>query len=461
MAQERYSMDIALVEAGQSAKDVKYPLCGLRSSDSSVRYRSRIICAGCCCFWLAASLLIFFFAILPAIISNIVSNSDLTVESVSITNPTATSFQSSVVQKFSNTGPISATAKLDTLYISWNQPGGGKMVALSNSGTIKVSSSPVTMSSTASVVNLTAFTDFNTASVSAQTSQWTIEGDADITAIVTTKVHLSKTVTLNGFDNFPVSPVINSLNTTGGSPTVLFNKISASMYSASNIQLALGQSLFFYLSSSGIRVGVGELPNYTMESGTSQVTAAINMTYSNTEEYNQLMKILGNYSSGVDSSVVMESFFTAVPIPWLAPALASMKMNTYVPGVTSSFVQNVTMTYKLNPLNGVPFTMTMYNPTDTVTVMNTMTGTIYYNTTAFSTVDLKDLNIVIPPKTTIVSQSLIAQPIVDPKATAAYVQLTTAGHGLLDVVSVIQMDLSAFPATIDYVQYDVPCTVVR
>jgi hypothetical protein len=382
-------------------------------------------CCACTFFNLALWVPLILCVIIPAIMQSLVNHADLTISAVTIVNPTTASFQAVNVQTFTNAGSITATAYTNHLNINWNTPTGGQLVQLGKSNEFEVKNNhQVSMTSTATVENEDAFTNFNSAAINGSSMTWQLSGDVDVTFVVTAKCNLDKTVTIQGFDNFPIPPNVTCVNTTGGTAAVLHNLITATMTSTSDISIQFGQTMHFLLKSAGITVGVGSIPNYDMVSGTSVVNADVALSYSSTEEKTQLMRVLSNYSNGMTSPVTMSNFYTETTIDWLAPALNSISMDTIMPGATASFVINVTMFEPVDPERGVDFTMLLYNPIDTDTTITHIAGDFSYQGVVFGTIDT-DTYIYLPTHKRTMSPKLTAEPAPGAAAIKAYADLVS------------------------------------
>jgi len=106
--------------------------CGLTSKDDKVRtYARRMWCASFVMVLGIVSALVFL-VVIPVFVRDLVATSDIIVQSVTIVNPSDTSFQSTVVQKFSKSGPISATVDFNSISISFSQGPGERSVTFAN-----------------------------------------------------------------------------------------------------------------------------------------------------------------------------------------------------------------------------------------------------------------------------------------------------------------------------------------
>jgi hypothetical protein len=344
-------------------------------------------CCGCFWFNVALWLPLWLLVIIPAIMQSLVNHSDLTINSVTIMNPTSTSFTAINYQTFSNAGSITANAKTSYLNINWNTPSGGHMVQLGESNSFQVKNNKqVQMTSTATITDATAFANFNTAAITNESLTWQLQGVVDVTFVVTAKCNINKNIEVIGFGNFQTPPNVTKVNTTGGTAFVLNNLITATMTSTSDISIDFGQTMHFLLLSEGIQIGIGSIPNYNMIAGVSTVQAEMALSFSNELEKEQLMRVLSNYSNGFTSSVTMANFYTETPITWLAPALNTISMDTVMPAAPSRFVVNVTLCNPVDPEKGVPFDMLLYNPIDTDTIITHIEGNFSYHGQVFGTI---------------------------------------------------------------------------
>jgi hypothetical protein len=356
---------------------------------------------------------------------DLVNKSTLTIDSATIINPTSQGFQSVNIQTFSNTGSITAHASVSYLNVNWDEPGGGTLIQLGSSNSFKVQDdATVNVNSYATVINSTAFGDFNLATIHAESLTWQLSGTIDVTYIITAPCHLSKTVNLKGFGGFSVPPNVSYVNTTGGTPTVLNNIIVASMFSNATVEIQFGQTMHFKLFSQGIQIGVGSIPDYSITPGLSYINAQVGLTYSNEQEYNQLMSLLSNYSNSKTSDLVMAEFYTETPISWLEAGLKSISMNTTMPPVAGQFLINITLQDEANLAAGLPVYMYMYNIIDCEVTLTRIIGTFTYEGVTIGNMDQTTI-IKIPSKHVIRTPTLTSSADVSTESAAAFSKLVS------------------------------------
>ena len=459
---ERVSFNMGLVGA-DSALEIQSnkPPATVSPTKTIFGYSRGIVCGAFVAINLVFWLPITFCAIIPSVMQDIVNKSEITIQSITITAPTSTSFQASNIQTFSNTGSITATGKVSYLHITWDEPGGGTMLRLgsSNSFTVK-NNEQVSLTADAVIVNDTAFTDFNLAAIADSGLTWHLTGNIDVTYIVTATCSLDKNVPLVGFSNFPINPNVTYVNTTGGSSTMLHNIIYATMTSLSNINIDFQQTIYFLLKSEGIPIGAGYIPDYSILSGLSDVQAYVNIYSTNAAEKAQVERVLTNYSTGFLSSISMEQFSTATKISWLAPALETIVLQTEMPPVNGYFIVNVTMYAKLNVFSGIQVTIFMYNPVDTGVTVVDIGGYIVSSGQKIATLNVNNLDFVIPSHQTKLSPMIEAAAVVTGPGAQVYLDLISAGQGFIDVHTPILFNISEFGADVNFVQLNVPVFVV-
>ena len=400
--------------------------------------------------------------IIPAIIQDFVDSTNLQIQSTTIMSPNNVAFQSVVVQSFSQAGPIPATAQLNDLTVSFDGPGGGNLITLSGTPAFTVSTSPVTLNALATVDNITAFADFNRQAINAKTIQWHLQGTVDVTAIVKTTVNLNKVVTLNGFDNFPIAPIVHSVNTTSGTPSMLTNVIHSTLNSVADINIFFGQTLHFNITSEGIVIGAGLIADAKFLSGPFEILANASLFADNDVSRVQLNKFLSNFSSGIPSTVNLVQFSTLDPvIEWLQPSLASMSLPAAMPGLQSHLLIQITLIIKGSDLkNGIQFKMELFNPEPAVSItMFSIAGKILINSTVIGTVNNTNVDIFIPPETTIETDPLPAAPASSVAAEELTLQLIANGGGFLNVDTTINLVLGEFPASVTFKQSNVPTVI--
>jgi hypothetical protein len=431
---QKEGINQGLLGPGDGAVAYCHDYCGLTSKDPVKKFRAQKAFGACFVFAVAMTF-ITLFAIIPAVIKSIVDKSSLDVESVTLQYPTNTSFQSTTVQKFTGAGNLKAKAKLGTLDVYWDNAGAStEVISLANSGTITVGgSSPITMTSQATVVNEQAMSDMLLYAVDATTINWSMKGSADVTFITSTNVQLSKSVTLNGYQDFPVPPVLGTVTTVAGVNNTLTTEISAVLTSVSSMEMHLGQNMYFHVMSNSTPVGTGMIPDFVMYSGSFPINATVQLSYSNSAEYDQLMRVMSNFSMGLLSPLTLFNFYTADPVVWLAPALSSMSMDSSMPGATVPFLQLFYLYNQPIPVD-VPFSMVIYNPEAIPINVTSIVGILIYQGVTIAEVNQQNIGIYCPSFQNTTSPQMISTSDPSGAALVKFDELVAAGGGLVDTI---------------------------
>jgi LEA14-like dessication related protein len=440
-----------------------YYYAGLSSDDPALKSRSQYIIYGHVVGFtlVTIGIILTFTVIIPAIMQNIVNQSNLNLITAGIANPSNASFTSTVLGKFTNAGSTTAKVKMNTLTVSWAGPGGGDMLKLSHSNSLTVENNhEATMTSLATVYDMEAFSNFNTYLIHHDSAQWTIDGTAEVSFIVTSTVNFHKEVTLQGANNFSIPPQVLNTNITNGTATELLIASDVIMTSQSNVNLDLGQTLYFNLILNGVKIGVGHINNYQMVEGPYQTVAHLDLTFSNNEEYTQICYLMGNYSCGYDMNATMQGFYLSPPLTWLTPALASMTMETTLPGCKDELVRTIYLYDNQVVPTTLPYTMVLYNPQPVPMIITAITGNIYSSGYLIATVNNQDLYIIVPPHGTNTTMQLPSKSVVSGPGLQVFKNLVKNGGGLVDLDSHIIGNFSEFKASITYKQANVTLIVI-
>jgi hypothetical protein len=403
-----------------------------------------------------------FLVIIPSIIVSETNRIGLFVESTTIINPSDTSFDITSYVRFSDNSPVDPTVvDLTASKIFWGEPGGGNILKLKDTNRLSISTSPQKMQARASVLNDTALTDFTLYSISAESFDWKLKSDAVVRVMgIDVPVTMSKKVTMDGYNDFDIDPIISNVSVYDGSATTLYSSALATLYSKSNLALVFGQDLYYNFVSEGETIGVGLIPNCSILMGEFVVESTLELSYSTTAQYDQLMSVLGSYLSGLNTNVSMKQFYLASPVAWLEPALASMDMDSVLPGLQISLITHMYLYVSPRNLINVPFTLLLYNALGVDLLITAMQEcTVYYLGTAISTVELTGLSILDPAYTSITTPQLTSKTIL--AASSVLLDLLAKGYGLLDVYCTISALANDFSAKVKYFQLQVPANITQ
>lgn len=398
-----------------------------------------------------------FLSIIPSEVKEECEHTSIEISVAHISNPTNEGFESDVTMRFSKGSPIpDTTIQMHDTYIKWRDVSGElrTLVKLSHTHQIKAVTGDQQLKSIATVVDMEAFTSFNQFSVDAGSILWDMSGAARVHALIDVEVDLDKPVTMEGFNNFSIPPVVQDVTVTGGSPTELYSVSNTEITSQANIALYLAQDLNFYIKSRGITIGLATIPNAVLDTGTFTSTSNVVMKWSTQQEYDELMLVLGRFMMGQPSNVTMENFFLTNTITWLEPGLDSIKMSSSLPGVSDALVGQINMYISLLHLINVPFDLHLFNPVDSYVEMQSVTCEIYFEGVHIADVDEQDIGLMIPPKTMVISPKFSAR--TDLKHTSTLVDLLNAKFGYLDLYCSMKSLVGEFPVSAVYNQMQVP-----
>lgn len=433
--------------------------CGLNNQNPDIKKAARLkFCLGCVGI-LAVLLPLLFLVIIPQATQHLVNQSDLIILQANIINPNDISFTSKVTQKFSNVQSAEGTLQMHRISLLWNDGTGNKKLAsLTHSNDLTIGTNTVNLKSQANVEDVNALSEFNLFAITADIFQWKIKGTASVeTSGLHIPVDINKNVQMKGFNNFPTPPIINQINITGGTSLTILNKIAATFTNDANIAITFGQNIIFTLKSEGFIIGSGIIPDLNLMTGEFPISADVTLSaVSGTSEYDQLMKVISQYTCGVDSPVTMGPFEATTTIKWLEAGLASMNLETSIPGLKQKLIVSSDL-YPTGALQ-IPFTMNMQNPIDTIFIVTHIKATINSNGTDISTID-SDVDITIPARSTIISPEIIANAIPTPAALTELARLQLVGFGLLDIKSTLTGYINEFPTLSAYAQNQVPATI--
>lgn len=461
--------DLRRAESGTELSDqmndpsapLLYTDFGNVSIDTSAGIKSRFrqhwkwaLCVGTSFVLLAVMLPVMFLVVLPDIIRDECDHTDIMISESQVVNPTNEGFDSVVRLKFSKSSPIPAKIHMHDTIVSWSGEGGGKMIKLTHSGGLNVDTSVQTLSSRASIIDADTLSAFNTFCMTGAAFDWRMSGTSDVHALIDVNVDIDKTVAMHGYENFPIPAVIYDVTVTGGSTTELYSLSLTTVTSTTNIALILGQDLHCILKSRGIPIGIGTIENAALWTGAFNVTTHTTMSYSTTEQKNELMRLLGEYMMGHSNPITMENFYPTTEVSWLKAGLDSIAMETTLPGVAGALVVEITMYPKIGALVTVPFYLKLYNAIDAQSTLKNMNCEIYWEGTHIASVDETSLNVVLAPKSTTLQGPFSAKS--DLKHTSTLIDLINAKFGLLDLYCTLSFDVESFNVATTYNQMQVP-----
>lgn len=413
------------------------------------RYLKYTLCGGI----FSIVVILFFTVFIRMIIQGMVDDCTADVLDAILLYPSNMTFSTETTFKMGTELSLPASLQFQELTINWSHEGGGDLIKVQKSNSIKVTKSARTMRTTATVLDVTALSNMMSYALTNGSYTWKITGSVTVTTLITATVNVDKMIDMRGYSSFAYPPVVQNFSVTDGTATVLSAAANCSLTTDSNTAFIFGQKVFFNAIYNGYSVGSGWIPNAEFFTGTFDFVANIGCSYKNNNERKALMDLMSNYIAGRDSAVTLNRFYLESPINWLAAPLYDISLATTIPGVKSVVVQRFDLYIsRPNPLR-IDFTLDGFNPVDVQMNIVKIFGKVYYQNTLVGLVDDVNISVVIPPKSVVTSQMLYASIIPDQVSLVA--QLAREGFGYLDVHSVLTCFLGKFEVNITYTQYNV------
>ncbi|GJJ70154.1 hypothetical protein EMPS_02503 [Entomortierella parvispora] len=149
---------------------------------------------------LIVAVLLALYVIMPKIAQGLMNKATINFDAINISNPSATSMDITMEGNMRNTGPFSAEISFpETVVVSWN---GIELGTTDIPGTSKASGGhgSLSLGSSFKVTNATAFTEFSSYMLNAETFVWHLQGKLNVKALSHTVkgLTLSKDITVNG-----------------------------------------------------------------------------------------------------------------------------------------------------------------------------------------------------------------------------------------------------------------------
>eukprot|EP00601_Ochromonadales_sp_CCMP2298_P011952 CAMPEP_0173248716 /NCGR_PEP_ID=MMETSP1142-20121109/18623_1 /TAXON_ID=483371 /ORGANISM="non described non described, Strain CCMP2298" /LENGTH=249 /DNA_ID=CAMNT_0014181273 /DNA_START=247 /DNA_END=993 /DNA_ORIENTATION=+ len=210
---------------------------GLKSQDKATRTRAIAFWSVLFVLSTLVGLLILFLVTIPAVVQARVDDTQIIISKATIIKPGNESFTSEVYQEMYHKGPKEhGYIQFDTLTINW---AGMDMVDMSDNNYLNLADDMHTLKSAATVVDTHALTAFNNFAVVMDECFWFISGSATVKTSTGLQVPVKikdKKTTLNGFNNFIIPPVVNTVMINGGDASRMFSSITGTMKMTSNIE---------------------------------------------------------------------------------------------------------------------------------------------------------------------------------------------------------------------------------
>ncbi|KAG1851680.1 hypothetical protein F4604DRAFT_1933963 [Suillus subluteus] len=273
------------------------------------------------------------------IVQKVVGGSVLGVESVLITNPQETMFETQLNGSITNAGPFDATITFNNgLTVSW----GGQPIGVMKMDPVNVVGdvgATLNVQSTFEVANTDHLANFTKVMLNNESFEWDISGDnltVSALGIEVSGISLpSKAVTLKGFNGLKNGVVINSFDLPSNDPAGgIHLTINSEVINPSQVGIELS-SLAFNTYANGIEIAP--------VSSTSTVTLAPNSTSSlglagrlipqnSLEGLATVSTIFNNYIHGMDSQVTVYGAGAGPSdVTWLNEGIQTLQVVTSLP----------------------------------------------------------------------------------------------------------------------------------
>ncbi|KAI9322513.1 hypothetical protein BX666DRAFT_2128544 [Dichotomocladium elegans] len=182
---------------------------------------------------------------------------------------------------------------------------------------------------------------------------------------------------LEGFNNFDGKTKILSLSIAGGTSEHILVKLSISMNNPSHITITLGDMQLSTIMNE-YRAAVGDvfLRGITIKPGNNQFNAEMHMGGSNEKALKQL---LSNYMTGAKVPLTVTGSQASTQIPSLKNALATVKLDTSMQGITDKLVKSTSVkaTGKVIFDKKATTTIVLRNPLDTPFSIHSIEAEVY------------------------------------------------------------------------------------
>ncbi|GJJ77411.1 hypothetical protein EMPS_09770 [Entomortierella parvispora] len=273
------------------------------------------------------------YVIMPKIAQGLMNKATIEFDAINIVNPTATSMDITMQGNMRNTGPFSAEISFPgTVYVSWN---GIELGTTDIPGTSKASGGKgsLNLGSTFTVTNATAFAEFSSYMLNAQSFVWHLQGKLNVKALSHTvkNLDLSKDITVNAFDGLN-GIKIEKFALPGDDPSGkgIIIEIDTTVNNPSAIQMYMG-SLTLAISYQDVLMGYVTSSNLTMVRGVQTMSMKGLLIPQNTTEglavtSEMMSRYVGNVLTNTTATGVDVKPDGVNSLDWLSAAVKNLKL---------------------------------------------------------------------------------------------------------------------------------------
>lgn len=282
------------------------------------------------CLFVLVIMIIIVYAILPAVSQKELDKTHLTLHSLEIRDPTATSFSLSINSTISGASGIASHAKLDPMTVNFYLPDSEDafmslpLPGISGGGDIPI----IVQDVHTEIADMKQFGGFAGLLLSSKELSFDIKGRTTIhVGKLHTKVNYNEVVELKGFNKLEGMEIQSYSIISNDSDANLGGKVFIPNPTVATIQMG---NVHIALSLNGQALGFGVIPNLTISPGDRQYDFRANFTEA------AMRSLIGVIVTGNAALNVMGNGteVDGVDIPWLTAPLGAL--NVTVPIVTSS-----------------------------------------------------------------------------------------------------------------------------
>ncbi|CAG8529027.1 4934_t:CDS:2 [Ambispora leptoticha] len=310
------------------------------------------LCCGISIIIAAIMIPVAVFVIAPAIAQGAVTGSKLHFSSANLTNLTEDNFVMKVNGKVTDTGPMAATIDVpDGVEVSWNGNVLGRL-PLDTISAAPFVGADIDSSQTFTILNKTAFGEFNKFMLTSKEFTWHLEGSANVRAagLSLKGIKLIKDVTMNGMANFP-DVSIKSFDAPSDDPAGgITIQLLSIMVNPSPIGVELGDLEFDVLYNNQ-KIGEVTASNVILGTGANALNLNGRLIPQNTSEgLAAVSELFSKYIAGENANTTVlaktvkpsknNNNNSTTPISWLQSAFVGTTLSVVLHGAQNLTVIN-------------------------------------------------------------------------------------------------------------------------
>ncbi|KAG0045891.1 hypothetical protein BGZ83_008897 [Gryganskiella cystojenkinii] len=283
---------------------------------------------------LIVAVILALYVIMPKIAQDLMNKATINFSSIDITDPSPTTMNIAMIGKMEHTGPFSAEISFpETVRVSWK---GVELGTTNIPGTSKASGGEgsLNLASSFSVTNTTAFIEFSSYMLNADSFIWHLEGKLNVKALSHTvkDLTLSKDITIKAFNGLS-NIKIERFSLPGDDPSGkgILIEIDTSVFNPSSIQMYMG-SLTLAISYKDVLMGYVTSNNLTMVRGQQTMNMKGYLVPQNTTNglavtSEMMSRYIGNVVTNTTATGVEVKPDGVNSLEWLSAAVKNLKLN--------------------------------------------------------------------------------------------------------------------------------------